>query len=566
MTNYYISSVAYTSVAQWAAGHTYAVGNYVRQLAAPAFGNERVFKATSITTGVSGGSEPSWTLTNNGTTTDSGVTWTQVAGQEAQQSAGNWKAPLANIQAWFNLFSTSNATLFLSNDHAESSTSALAYNVPTAGIVLSVSRTGASIPPTSADIATGAAITATVNQSITWTSTFTKGVTFNSGSSTGTGATVLRPRGNTMIMEDCTIGAMGSGGGNIQIGAGDLGGMKLRNCSLKFGGTSSQLLINGFGSLEWDNSTIVAGTNFPSVLFASGTGDNMPFRFRGCDFTGLTSVITTNSPTSVGPGIFEDCIFVSDLTQSFAPTLTGGTDFKFVNCSSGSSTTKAAYITASGLILSRADTCRVNGAADATANFGWAFRKDGNGTNSIYQPFYGPRLVQPVTTTGGSKTVTLYLCATTTLDNSQAWIEVETLEASGTTLGSLHTTRATPLTSSPTTLTTDTSDWTQGASARQNTHAYSVGDAIKLASNTGRLFICTSAGTSAGSEPGAYASATDGTSVTDSGATFVAVNRYIITQAYTPGKKGMCRVRPVLATTGTQASTYVIIDPLFTVT
>src|SRR5271166_977100 len=77
MSYWYCSSVAYASVAQWANNITYAVGNIVRQLAAPAipYTENRCFRVSSITTGISGGSEPAWTLTHNGTTTDSGVTW-----------------------------------------------------------------------------------------------------------------------------------------------------------------------------------------------------------------------------------------------------------------------------------------------------------------------------------------------------------------------------------------------------------------------------------------------------------------------------------------------------------
>src|ERR1700744_6527309 len=93
--NVYVSSVAYAAVAQWAASTAYTVGQYRRQLATPAFGNERVFKCT--TAGTSGSSEPSWSLLDTPTTTDGSVTWTQLTGHESEQAAGSWNAPFGTV-------------------------------------------------------------------------------------------------------------------------------------------------------------------------------------------------------------------------------------------------------------------------------------------------------------------------------------------------------------------------------------------------------------------------------------------------------------------------------------
>lgn len=69
------SGKAFTLLAStWTASHTYAVGNYV----APTSGNfnNLYFKATSITTGTSGGTEPTWPTVLGQSVIDSGVTWT----------------------------------------------------------------------------------------------------------------------------------------------------------------------------------------------------------------------------------------------------------------------------------------------------------------------------------------------------------------------------------------------------------------------------------------------------------------------------------------------------------
>lgn len=63
-------------------------GDYVKQLAVPVVGNERVFRCT--TTGKSGRTEPAWQLANNATTADGGtLVWTECTAEaDAYGKAG----------------------------------------------------------------------------------------------------------------------------------------------------------------------------------------------------------------------------------------------------------------------------------------------------------------------------------------------------------------------------------------------------------------------------------------------------------------------------------------------
>jgi len=71
-------SVGWSGVTQWAANHTYSAGNFVRQLATPTVGNERCFVCT--VGGMSGGGEPTWTVTRGGSTSDNAATWNECTG------------------------------------------------------------------------------------------------------------------------------------------------------------------------------------------------------------------------------------------------------------------------------------------------------------------------------------------------------------------------------------------------------------------------------------------------------------------------------------------------------
>ena len=114
--------------------------------------------------------------------------------------------------------------------------------------------------------------------------------------------------------------------------------------------------------------------------------------------------------------------------------------------------------------------------------------------------------------------------------------------------------------------TPSTTPWTAGtAAARANSTVYALGDAIKLATNTGRLFFCSVAGTSTTSEPAGYATAIDGGTITDGSATFRAGWRQTLSLSVTPQRAGLLSAR--VHTIDSQATpTKVYIDPLVKLT
>ena len=134
-------------------------------------GNERVFRCT--TAGTSGSSEPAWNLANNATTTSGTAVFTQIGGQEAEQVAGNWKAPLARLQSVWNIATGATDVVYISQDHAETQSTAMTLGYTSGGTgqaakVFCVNRAaGSSLPPVSADLRTTASITTTGTQTIT---------------------------------------------------------------------------------------------------------------------------------------------------------------------------------------------------------------------------------------------------------------------------------------------------------------------------------------------------------------------------------------------------------------
>ena len=188
MANWYVGSTKYSAVTQWQALTTYSVGNIVRQLASPAVGSERCFRASAITTGISGAAEPSWTLTKNATTTDSGVTWTECTGQAAYNGDGGgsaWAAPMArlNLAISSSPFTAAGDTVYVSNNHAETRSSGATYtgysNSNTTPVnVICVSD--AASPPTATATTATVSTTGASNIQISG-SLYLYGITFSAG-------------------------------------------------------------------------------------------------------------------------------------------------------------------------------------------------------------------------------------------------------------------------------------------------------------------------------------------------------------------------------------------------
>ena len=139
--------------------------------------------------------------------------------------------------------------------------------------------------------------------------------------------------------------------------------------------------------------------------------------------------------------------------------------------------------------------------------------------------------------------------------DKEFWIEVSYQGTSGSSLGL--TTGGQNILATGTALTASTEAWDSMATARANSTAYVAGDVVKVASNAGRIFICTTAGTTAGSEPAGYASAVDGGSVTDNTATFKAGWRFKQTISVTPVAVGAIQAVPKMA----KASSAIYLDP-----
>ena len=596
MANYYVSSVAYTAVPIWTALATLAVGAFRRQVS-PTIGNERVFKVTAITTGITGASEPAWNLTYGTTTTDAGVTWTCRGGQEADQSAGNWTAPMArmsqlpgNTNAQTSHPIVAGDTVFLSSDHAETQTGVYTAGTSTFSItMLSVSRTGATLPPTSTDLLRGASVTTTStsgNQNLSWADAYVWGVDFFAAtlllhSSNGNGTTEL---------DNCSSQTTGSGGSYaIYVGNSGTSLTRWKNSFVKFSNAAGQIILPGNTPFEWID-TNPAGSKVsafqgtvPTVAIRTGARNVALLLFEGLDLSSLTGTIF--SPSN-NPGMndvrFRDCKINNSVTLwPQGPTVqavTPNAQIMFDNCddSTNDRNYRMARATPGGLLQTSTALVRAGGNTDGTTLFSWQMINNNNQLPTILalgNPIQFQEIAQRYNTTGSSKTATLYGISSFSAipTNANMWIDVQYLGSSASPIASGVSSRVADALAAPANLTADTSSWNGNVSARQNSFAYSVGALMSVADNAaGCTFICTaSSGNSASSEPAGYAACVDGGTVTDGSCTFMAMWRWkIVSPSFTPQVAGTIKVIPRTRLIASMSATanLLVIDPQFVLT
>lgn len=585
MANRYVSSVLWSAVTAWAAGAAVTLGTIRRQLATPTQGNERCWRCT--TAGTTGGAEPSWTLTANSTTNDNGVVWTECTGQETYNPAGNWTAPHATFDHAHS-FASSGDVIFIDKNHTET-WNATTKNYTKNLTVQVVTVAGSTQPPGAEHAATGAVLTYTgANGYPTFSGTWDiSGVSFQIGSGSNT---VYFQVGNTsgsgiVNLRDCPIALNTTNGASfIWLGQGTVsrGVLTMTNCPLTFGATGQGVWMSTMNcSFVWvDTPNAVQGTSPTSLLKASGSLWSQA-ELHGLDLSGLTGQILDNGS---GVNYFGGRVVVSGCKLNAATVLSTNlrtqnrhivlsmvasddtTDNKTIRLAHGTPASNEGW-------LSSTSHYRAGGAQLDSVPFSLYCLPDNitTGAPTYQQHPVSPPLSVFIEAAGVAKTLTVHALADKGAlpTSNMLWLEAHYFGSGASPLMSVAQGGPTVAVgaNSPTNLTATSENWNAGVSARANSTAYTRGQTIKTASNSNRVFFCTTAGTSAGSEPAGYASAVDGGSVTDGTAVFRAGYRVSMSLSVTPQRVGWMTVQVhYVDRQASGANTRVYIDPLVIVT
>lgn len=517
------------------------------------------------TAGTVGASEPSFNFAALGnTTTDNTCTWTYIG-----TSFGAWAAPHARLDnALATTWGDTGTNFFVGHDHNETRAASITYasrGSNAAPLDWLCVNTAGSVPPVSADLTTGATITTTGSQSVNINSALRicKGIRWVNATS-GSGAIATNTDSDrNKYFEDCVF-EFGAGAGNGTMDAGNAASSytEFKNCTIKFSGTGQRWAPTG--KFLWRDSVVVdaAGSLPTTLIVPAGRAD---VTFRGCDFSALSAqrLFDQNSNNVILNISLEDCELPSSFTTAtLANFISRNMRLRLSRCSSAGNLIRSELHDFLGQQFTEIALYRDDGAAVQTVPFSWRLVSNTNVNTGC--PHYSMPIgivnedVDPTTVVA---TIHGIINAAAVPNNNEVWFDVNYPGDATAPRSSVKSSKLADVLATPAALTADSaSAWDLGVTARANAHAYSLGDMIKLASNPGRVFFCTTAGTSAGSEPGGYASAVDGGSVTDNTAVFRAACRFSTAVSLATPKVQLAGLLKGIAFLG-KVSTTVYIDP-----
>ncbi len=456
-------------------------------------------------------------------------------------------------------------TFYVASDHAETQASAMTNTSP--GIVanmcfiICVDHTG-TVPPVSADLRTTATISTTGASNITnaGTGTVCYGIEFKAGSGAST-ANVANSGGWKMIACKLTLNNTSASSAITASGGGTGRRTEWVNTVCTFGATGQRIAATSSHLIWRDTASALGGATFPTNLFVP-SAEGCIIELQNLDLSALGSGKTIfGTPVSLALCSIRDCKLGASVTICTAPTSpnllevyvsradSAGTNYiEQLHLYQGAQTDETVIVRTSG---NSDGTTAKSMKVVTTANCRWQV------------PFNCTPIVIWNDTSGSGKTATIegVFNAAALPTNEDVWFEVSYPSDASYPIGSTVSGGKADLLASASNLTASTVAWDSLVTARANSTAYSLGDVRKVASNSGRIFFCTTAGTSAGSEPAGYATAVDGGSVTDNTAVFRAGVRFKQAVSFTPQMKGPVTVYPRVG----KVSATVYIDPLITV-
>ncbi len=438
MANFYVASDKYAAVSMWTALTSYPVGSIVRQRAAVTYGNERCFRATGGTTGISGAAEPTWSIVINGSTSETTVTWTECSGQAVYNGDGGgsaWAAPYCTYMTCTNLSApAAGDTVYLSSAHTETWTTAQSLAQVTSEIapMRAISVTANAAPPTT--LTPGATIATTGASSITFFSNpagakYFYGINFSAGSGASlasiifwSGATSANP-----TWENCTFTLNNTNSSSVFNMMGNANHhIRLNNCAFIYGHVN-QLMTMTSGDLNMTGGSIALTGAIPVQPISIPNTGYVFVNIADCNLSGLTAAGTTALfNCAMGYAAYytlQNCKLANAIPITVgAYQKRGEVTIDMDNCDSASTDYRLYRGRYEGTVQSETTTVRSGGASDGSTTISW---KATPTSSTFATPLMLPYIMTWYPGSGASVTASIQIASTVTLYTDDIWIELE---------------------------------------------------------------------------------------------------------------------------------------------
>lgn len=497
--------------------------------------NAGTFLFICSTAGTCGAGEPTYDTTTGNTTVDSGCTWTCIG---ATGSFGLFAAPFARLQtAVSSSWIAAGDTVYVGSNHAETQSTSMTITVVGSSSSANPVRiyaidVASHAPPRAGDLSTAATVSTTGSAAILIGGPCdVYGITFVAGTSGSPFSQVAYLSGNVQKYTACSFQYGTSSGGQWNLGANATGVVEWVNTTYKPLAAGQRIGLHGV-QFTWRDTpnAIVLGTA-PSSLFSDTSSPANTTNIVGVDLTNLGSNEIFGGATSNSNCFIANCKLASGTTLGSSAT-TFLERFTAVASGTTAETYSMRIVDFSGNLTTLTDLVATSGASNGTA---YSHKIVSTSLCTPLRPFRSAPMAVQNTSTGANRTLTVEAIAFTPTipSNADFWIEATYPgSASSPIATTISQAPANPLAATAA-LGASSTSWGSALTARQNTTVYAAGAIIGVASNPTRAFFCTTGGTSAGSEPGGYATAVDGDSITDNTAVFRAGWRVLLTVAAT---------------------------------
>lgn len=383
----------------------------------------------------------------------------------------SWANAYTTLSAAISASGTTGTDFYIYSGHSESST-ALTYTFK--GVAATPDRafsTGkANSPPTTADLAAGAAFTATAGTLTINGNVYCYGLALSSATTNnGKSFTLAGTAASDLTLDTCSILQSASGATNIiVIGASSNTSISRTtwvNCTYQVANAGS-FITNSGGSFRWIGGSVTSGGTLPTNLFQALASNsyNASYQLDGVDLS-VMSAKTGVAASGLCRIQMVNCRTPASFTLAGTPSAPGSGPFDFI-------VTDSTAVNTSNFIQTRymyqgtltADNTVYNGATDGVNPISWKVVSTANANPQ--SPFECFEIVQWAAAGTYASSTIVATSATGSLTNSDIWVDVEYLGNASYPLSSLVTSgnsNQLPQGSSPTSLATGATWATGGA-------------------------------------------------------------------------------------------------------